>query len=192
MLYYKVYYLRVNKYLMIVILILVTIIVPLIGFTIVNVSPSIAQQEAGSTFTSDGVIASTTISNGTEQYLVSGIWNLGVVNGDLTDLNVDMTNVRTNGSDRHIMGLTNFRADNTTEIVLTENGSTNITGIVDVTREGKLKWENVTAGISINQYNTIGIDFDKEQTKNHFGDGIRGITDSLIMGFESIRQLYQG
>ena len=175
-----------------VIFILVIIFVPLIGFTIVNVSTSNAQQETGSTFTSDGIIGSTTISNGTEQYIVGRLWNLGVVNGDLIDFSVDMTNVRTNGSDRHIMGLTNFRADNTTQIVLTENGSTNITGIVDITREGKLKWENVTAGISINQYNTIGIVFDKEQTKNHFGDGIRGITESLITGFKSMTQLYKG
>ena len=140
---------------------------------------------SGSTFTSKGTIDSTTISNGTEQFLLGGDWNLGVVNGEPIDFNADFTMVRVNGTDRHTMNLMHFRADDNSTVVLSDDGSTTINGIMDIMGHGHLLWTNVTSEISINVYNTISITVNNEQTENHFPNGVKGIVQSLIPGFIS-------
>ena len=99
--------------------------------------------------------------------------------------------VRENGTDRHIMSLMNFRANNNETIVLSDDGSTVMNGIIDITGHGHLLWTNVTSQIPINEYNTIGIVVNNGQTENHFPNGIHGIVESLVPGFVSSQNTHK-
>jgi hypothetical protein len=157
----------------------------------INYIDSFAQDDSGSTFTSKGMIDSTTISNGTEEFLLGGEWNLGVVNGKPIDFNADFTMVRMNGTDRHTMNLMHFRANDNSTVVLSDDGSTTMNGIIDIMGHGHLLWMNVTSQISLNGYNTIIITVDNEQTEDHFPNGIHGIVESLIPGFISSQSTHK-
>jgi hypothetical protein len=163
----------------------------LAGILVVGYSDGLAQVELGSTFTSKGMIDSTTISNGTEEFLLGGIWELAVVNGDPIDFNADFTMVRVNGSDRHMMNLLDFRGNDNETIVLSDDGSTTMNGMVNIMGHGHLMWENVTSQISINRYNTISIMVDNDQTENHLPNGVHGIVESLIPGFISTHNAHK-
>jgi hypothetical protein len=171
---------------------LVAIVLPssLAGILIIGYENGLAQ-EVGSTFTSKGMIDSTTISNGTEEFLLGGIWELAVVNGDPIDFNADFTMVRVNGSDRHMMNLLDFRGNENETIVLSDDGSTTMNGMMNIMGHGHLLWENVTSQISINRYNTISIMVDNEQTENHLPSGVHGIVESLIPGFISTHNTHK-
>ena len=167
--------------------ILVAIVLPsaLAGILTIGYENGLAQEEGGSTFTSKGTIDSTTISNGTEEFLLGGVWELAVVNGAPIDFNADFTMVRVNGSDRHMMNLLDFRGNDNETIVLSDDGSTTMNGLMNIMGHGHLLWENVTSQLSINRYNTISIMVNNEQTENHLPNGVHGIVESLIPGFIS-------
>jgi hypothetical protein len=158
----------------------------------INYIDGFAQDDDGSTFTSKGMIDSTTVSNGTEEFLLGGEWNLGVVNGKPIDFNADFTMVRVNGTDRHTMNLMHFRADDNSTVVLSDDGSTTMNGIMDIMGHGHLLWTNVTSQISISGYNTVNITVNNEQTENHFPNGVHGIVESLIPGFISPQSAHKG
>lgn len=75
----------------------------------------------------------------------------------------------------------NFKADNS--IVLTGGpvgSSTIFSGQADVQTNGKPKWNNVSASIIIDRFDTISIALDSRTTDNHFnGQPVTGIVESV-------------
>jgi hypothetical protein len=65
------------------------------------------------------------------------------------NFNADFTMVRVNGTDRHMMSLLNFRANDNETIELSDDGSTTMHGLINIMGHGHLLWTNVTSQISI-------------------------------------------
>ena len=126
---------------------------------------------------------STSPMNNQTSYTLGGQWNLEVIDGNLTDFYAKFTMVHFDGTNRHIMSFANFRS-NETNLQLPADGSTTITGLIDVMENNKIKWSNVTSQLEINKYNTISINVNNEQVEQHFnGQSVRGIVDAFMHGF---------
>ena len=114
-------------------------------------------------------------------YITFGHWNSSVDNGNLVNFYSNFTMARVNGSETHNHQISNFRADNS--IVLTGGpvgSSTIFSGQADVQTNGKPKWNNVSASIIIDKFDTISIALDSRTTDNHFnGQPVTGIVESV-------------
>jgi plastocyanin len=159
------------------------------------------------TFTASGPIASwasgpsaTADSNVTLlPYVISGAWNLKVVNGTAKSFDANITMVKADGTDFHTHRLLNFRAasaslantllfnqtennnntssNNRTEIAaapLTVAGAQSelsIPGHIDITTDGNETWPDVSVNVMIRQWHTINIVMDENATNKHFTEG---------------------
>lgn len=148
-----------------------------------------ATNTTGSTFTADGTVATLTGAN--LSWILGGDWKMRAINGMVDELKMDMTMVALNGTDRHHMGLSNFTQQNNTKAILENDGTLKINGTFDGYGHGKLKWTNASAAISLDQYNVMHVYLDDNQTENHFRNGIHGMVDSLMYGFDHKKQQQQ-
>jgi hypothetical protein len=122
-----------------------------------------------STFVAGGNIGSENPSTQGNNHILTGGWELAIVNGTLQGFVSGFTMVQEDGSDRNTMTILKVFPGNSSNITLQPQGSTIINGNFDVAQNGNLKWSNIPAKITINKASTIGIMFLDQAAKDHFG-----------------------
>ena len=123
-----------------------------------------------STFVAGGNIGSENPSTQGNNHILTGGWELAVVNGTLQGFVSGFTMVQEDGSDRNTMTILKvFSGGNASNITLQPQGNTVINTNVDVAQNGNLKWSNIPAEITIHIASTIGIMFKDQAAKDHFG-----------------------
>jgi archaellum component FlaF (FlaF/FlaG flagellin family) len=141
------------------------------------------------TFSAMGTISSLNFYNNVipqdiaaaKKIVLSGYWNLHVNNGKLSFFEADFVAAPDDGSTSHTHQLTNFISSNNTKpIQITGNGSTVISGAIDVRINGINIWNDVKVTIFIFKGSTITITLDDIETEHHFTrQPIYGIVDRL-------------
>ena len=114
-------------------------------------------------------------------YITVGNLNLNVTGGKVTDFIIDFIMVHTDGTTFHTHRLNNFEADSVIPVLLNPDGTTVISGMVDVGLNGNIKWTNVHTVVLIEKLNAISINPSDNDTENHFkGQIIYGAITSLV------------
>ncbi len=132
------------------------------------------------TTTTQTPLASTEIEP-EKPYITVGNLNLNVTRGQVTDFIIDFIMVHTDGTTFHTHQLNNFTADSVIPVLLNPDGTTVISGIVDVGLNGNVKWTNVHTVVLIKKLNAISINPANNATENHFrGQTIYGAITSLV------------
>lgn len=163
-------------------------------FAQTNTTNSSALVEILDTFNAKGLIGSVISVNTTTQtplvnteiesekpYITVGNLNLNVTRGKVTDFIIDFIMVHTDGTTFHTHQLNNFKADSVIPILLNPDGTTVISGMVDVGLNGDVKWTNVHTIVLIKKLNAISINPSDNATENHFkGQTIYGAITSLV------------
>jgi hypothetical protein len=98
-------------------------------------SPLPLQEKRSPTFNEEGTINTLTGNNNT--WLLGGNWIFQSINGVTDKLDIDMTMIALNGTDRHHMLTTNFTQSKNNQINMTNDDTININGISDVYGHGK-------------------------------------------------------
>ncbi len=141
------------------------------------------------TFSAMGTISSLNFVNNSipdsataKKIVLSGYWSLHVSNGRISFFEADFVAAPVDGSVSHTHQITNFIPNNNTKpIQLTADGSTVISGTVDVRINGIKIWDGVNATIIISKGSTITISLDDVMTEHHFGkQPIYGIVNRLM------------
>lgn len=124
--------------------------------------------------------------NQENNYILTGGWELSVVNGTLEGFVTGFTMVLEDGSDRNTMNILKVISGNSSNITLQPQGTTIINGNFDVIQNGNLKWSNIPADITIHKANTISIMFQDQDALDYFGsDPIYGTIDTI---FDPVRE----
>jgi hypothetical protein len=142
--------------------------------------------------------------NGTAPiYVLVGNWSMGVVNGEISYLQIDFIMGLDNGTQVNIYSVENLRnivipsssspslesggamsnQGPSTNLVLssTNNYSLSLFGYVDVLIGDSVQWQNVPTSIDIFNGNTISILLYPSDTDNHFkGQPIYGIVTEIL------------
>jgi hypothetical protein len=114
-------------------------------------------------------------------YITVGNLNLNVTRGKVTDFIIDLVMVHTDGTTFHTHQLNNFKPDSVIPVLLNPDGTTVISGMVDVGLNGNVKWTNVHTIVLIKKLNAISINPSDNATENHFrGQTIYGVITSLV------------
>ena len=114
-------------------------------------------------------------------YIVTGVWNLNVSKGYITNFEADFTLLHTDGTSRHTVNLTNFQNSANRILELGHDGTGYTRGTLDVRIDGIDKWNNVGASIVIDRLTAIRLTLDSEITDNYFkGQPIYGVINSLV------------
>lgn len=146
---------------------------PLLSYaqtTSTNQSQVTAPPSNLSTFVAGGNIGSENPSTEGKNHILTGGWELAVVNGTLQGFASGFTMVQEDGSDRNTMTILKvFSGDNSSNITLQPQGTTIINANFDVAQNGNLKWSNIPAEVTIHKASTIGIMFKDQAAKDHFG-----------------------
>lgn len=160
-------------------------VMPSVGADTPNSATQVSNT-TGSTFTADGTVSTLTGAN--LSWVLNGDWKIRAINGMVDEFNMDMTMIALNGTDRHHMGISNFTQPKDTRAILENDGTFKINGTSDGSGHGKPKWSNASTAISLDKYNVIHVYLDNNQTEDHFRNGIHGVVNSLMYGFDHIRQ----
>ncbi len=181
-----------------------TFILFIITFNLNNSSINVlAQQNSTSTITAnsdsnnfilEGTIAaetsSTDLINKSKTHILSGNWDLTVINGSAKSFDSRFTMVHTDGTTRHTIYLLNFTAEkNQSPIHLDPAGTITINGQVDIASNGVPTWIDIPTTININKLSTIVIDFKETKTLNHFGgESVYGIVSNIFHPLNKVLQ----
>ena len=148
-----------------------------------------------STFSVIGIISSLVITVPQHEFnitnafkvILTGNWILNVNNGTVTNFEANFLASPMDGSMGHIHQITNFSAnedDGDGIILLTSDNNSNnlsINGTADIKINGITIWNDAEVLIAISKGNTITIDPDDKDTRNHFGNQqVYGIVNRLI------------
>lgn len=119
--------------------------------------------------------------------ILTGDWILNVHNGTVTNFEANFLASPMDGSMGHIHQITNFSAnedDGDVIILPTSDINSNnlsINGTADIKINGITIWNDAEVLIAISKGNTITIDPDDKDTRNHFGNQqVYGIVNRLI------------
>jgi hypothetical protein len=121
--------------------------------------------------------ATTGGGGGQEQpYILGGIWNINVQNGNVTDFGAHFIMVHPDGTEYHTHDFTGFKVGNNT-ITWTPGLPLMINGSADIAVNGTTKWPGVMTNLTFTQNAAImTIMPSAEDTNNHFqGQPIYGI-----------------
>ena len=120
--------------------------------------------------------------------ILTGDWNLNVLNGTVTNFETNFLASPMDGSMGHIHQITNFHTNeddrNMTITPISDNNSNSlsINGTADIKINGITIWKDADLSITISKGNTITIDPDEKDTENHFGNQqVYGIVNRLIV-----------
>jgi hypothetical protein len=114
--------------------------------------------------------------------ILTGEWNLSVINGTITNFGINFLASPMDGSKPHIHQITRFKpyADEK-PIELTGDGNLEVNGTADIKINGLIVWEGADLSISISKGNVFSIDPDDKDTGNHFEDqSVYGVVTGLI------------
>jgi hypothetical protein len=124
-----------------------------------------------------GGATNATSGGGQEQpYILGGIWNINVQNGNVTDFGAHFIMVHPDGTEYHTHDITGFKIGNNT-ITWTPGLPLMINGSADIAVNGTTKWPGVMTNLTFAQNAAImTIMPSAEDTDNHFqGEPIYGI-----------------
>jgi hypothetical protein len=145
-------------------------------------------------FILEGTIAAETpttdLINKSNTHILSGKWDLTVLNGSAKSFDSRFTMIHLDGTTRHTIHLLNFTADNTQPpLHLTPAGNMTIIGKLDIASNGIPTWLDIPTSININKLNTITINFKETKTLNHFGgEPVYGIVNNIFHPLNEILQ----
>jgi hypothetical protein len=145
---------------------------------------------ANDTFSAEGQIGSLVLGmpqstdtvnmSSVDKFILSGNWKLVTDKGKIINFTTEFYTGPINGADNHTHQLTNLRLEGDKPILLSADGSTQISGLTDVKTNGKNAWNSVPTTISISKGRTISIDIADNGTQRHFmGQPIYGIVKAL-------------
>lgn len=119
--------------------------------------------------------------------ILTGDWILNVHNGTVTNFEANFLASPMDGSMGHIHQITNFSANEDDEDVIIlptsdiNSNNLSINGTADIKINGITIWNDAEVLIAISKGNTITIDPDDKDTRNHFGNQqVYGIVNRLI------------
>ena len=159
-----------------------------------TVNSNSSDSKTSNNFIIEGSIAAETPSpdviNKFKIHILSGKWDLTVLNGSAKSFDSRFTMVHTDGTTRHTIYLLNFTADkNQSKIHLTPTENMTITGKLDIASNGVPTWLDIPVTINIIKLNTITIDFKETKTLNHFGgESVYGIVNNIFHPLNEILQ----
>ncbi len=161
--------------------------VSLVSFYFVNDSKVFAATE---TFSADGQISSLVLGmppskntvnmSSVEKFILSGNWKLVTDKGKIANFTSEFYTGPVNGANNHTHQVTNLRVEDDRPILLSTDGSIQISGLTDVKTNGKSAWKDVPTTISISKGRTISINLADNSTERHFmGQQIYGVVKDL-------------
>jgi hypothetical protein len=109
-------------------------------------------------------------------WVLGGNWSYGVMNGNLSDFNVNIIMTQLTGSGLHTHSIANLRnvtgevqpLTNTTTIMLRNSNYTDFVGIADINTNDQVKWKDVPITIHILRGNIVNFNMDPTKTEDHF------------------------
>ncbi len=114
-------------------------------------------------------------------FILTGSWHMKVEDGNVTYFTAKFTKVHVDATNRHTHKLANFHTTSSLPAKLNANGTTFISGTIDVGMNGANAWTSVRTTIMIEKLSTIVISLDPTDTDNHFkGQSIYGTVNLLI------------
>ena len=116
------------------------------------------------------------------KFILSGDWNLTVSKGKVTNFAAKFIKVLNNGAKWHTHDIINFKIANgtITNVELSPNKSSSISGTVDIKLNNTNVWKNVKTNILISEGKVITINLDNNATGDHFqGQPIYGVVQSI-------------
>jgi hypothetical protein len=152
-------------------LVLIVFVVHLLLYGVFGcVVSTFGQTEVGiTTFSAHGAMSSFTMLNPLNKFILSGDWILHVANGRVTEFNVNMTAILSNGTHFHTHEITNFhQATNESPVHLGLNNTVLIKGSSDVGANHVTTWRNVPTVITISNGKLLVIMLDDKATQHHF------------------------
>jgi hypothetical protein len=113
------------------------------------------------------------------KYLLAGDWNISLSNERSINFMANFSMVSIKGENLHNHQFINFKTTNDTsksdQLRLDRN--VNVSGIMDITTNGDIKWNKIKTNISIYNDNTIIIDFDDKSPDQFIGQPVYGIVE---------------
>ena len=108
-----------------------------------------------------------------------GDWNIGLSNERPINFMANFSMVSIKGENLHNHQFINFKITNDTfkndQLHLDRN--VKVSGIMDITTNGDIKWNKIKTNISIYNDNTIIIDFDEKSPDQFIGQPVYGIVE---------------
>jgi hypothetical protein len=134
------------------------------------------------------VLAGRPSANSSEMWVLGGDWEFGVAKGNLTNLAVDITMSKIDGTGTHHHTIESLRnvsgavSPSRSELIALTNGNyTDFKGIADITTNGEIKWKDVPITVHLANGNIINFNIDPSKTEDHFkGLPVFSTVESII------------
>ena len=134
------------------------------------------------------VLAGRPSANSSEMWVLGGDWEFGVAKGNLTNLAVDITMSKIDGTGTHHHTIESLRnvsgavsPSRSERIALTNGNYTDFKGIADITTNGEIKWKDVSITVHLANGNIINFNIDPSKTEDHFkGLPVFSTVESII------------
>jgi hypothetical protein len=109
-------------------------------------------------------------------WVLGGNWSYGVMNGNLSDFNVNIIMTQLTGSGMHTHSIDNLRnatgevspLTNTTSVMLRNSNYTDFIGIADINTNDQVKWKDVPITVHLLRGNIVNFNMDPIKTEDHF------------------------
>jgi hypothetical protein len=113
------------------------------------------------------------------KFLLAGDWNISFRNERAINFMANFSMVSIKGENLHNHQFINFKITNDTSKndQLDFDRNVKVSGIMDITTNGDIKWNKIRTNISIYNDNTIIIDFDDKSPNQFIGQPIYGIVE---------------
>lgn len=113
------------------------------------------------------------------KFLLAGDWNISFRNESAINFMANFSMVSIKGENLHNHQFINFKITNDTSKnnQLHSDRNVKVSGIMDITTNGDIKWKKIKTNISIYNDNTIIIDFDDKSPNQFIGQPIYGIVE---------------
>ena len=113
------------------------------------------------------------------KFLLAGDWNISFRNESAINFMANFSMVSIKGENLHNHQFINFKITNDTSKnnQLHFDMNVKVSGIMDITTNGDIKWKKIKTNISIYNDNTIIIDFDDKSPNQFIGQPIYGIVE---------------
>jgi hypothetical protein len=111
------------------------------------------------------------------KFLLAGDWNISFRNESAINFMANFNMISIKGENLHNHQFINFKITNDTSKnnQLHFDRNVKVSGIMDITTNGDIKWKKIKTNISIYNDNTIIIDFDDKSPNQFIGQPIYGI-----------------
>lgn len=134
------------------------------------------------TFSAQGTINSLTILTPINKFVLGGTFNLNVQSGKITAFTIDMTAVRSNGTDFHTHQFLNFHQGTNRLVQLTPNYTMSVPGTMDIALNRHVVWHAVNSIITIENGKILAVAVDDTTTSHHFAaQPIYGFVKSIAV-----------